>query len=1175
MIKTEWTDEQRAVIEHRNGNLLVSAAAGAGKTAVLIERIMGRLLDEKNPINLDEFLVVTYTRAAAGEMRERIGRALEKRFREETKKNPDSKLSVRLMNQYALLAEAKISTIDSFCRSVVMENFHKTDLDPSFRLADETELTIIKAEVLDALLEKYYEAAEDDFINLSEYFDRGKGDNNLGEIILKLHAFSESFPEREECLKKEREKYKGSLFEQPAVKTFVKECKEIFRLLLNINESAIEEAVGTGGPLQYESALLSDGEFIRELIKAEEFSEISEIFNTFEGFTRLSATKPKSEDGSVIEVDEAKKERTKSLRERYKKYLDTLKKDFFFASAEEMEEDFKVIKRVLIKALELVEEFGGLFKAEKRRRNIADFSDLTHFALGILTDENGELTEAAKEYREQFAEIMIDEYQDSNLIQDIILSAISRESIGEPNIFMVGDVKQSIYKFRQARPELFLEKYKTYKAEGSYRKIDLHKNFRSGQEVIDSANSIFSSIMHEDLGGIEYDEAARLVAGRKAERADGFETEILLADKEEADDVFLSDRELEAHMVAVRIKKLLNEGFDYGDIVILLRSMKGWAEVFREVLISEGIPAVCESNTGYFSTWEIQVMLSLLSIIDNPRQDIPLAAVLMSPIGGFNGEELAEMRIKAGEKVSLWEAVKGFKSDKSEGFVKWLARKREEAVFTPARELIGNIYDETGFYEYVSAMPAGEARAANLDMLEVKAKEYEATSLHGVMHFIRYIDRLKEYDEDFGEAGTGDETEAVRIMTIHKSKGLEFPAVFVSGLAKKRNDTDSREAVIIHADYGAGAKYFNTATREEGKSLLRNIIARRIRLDSMAEEIRVLYVALTRARNKLILTAAVSSPKDKKEAWIADSEDYLSRTGKSAAVDLIIPPLLKEGKTVTVYNKDEIIKDELQNVSIRTRIKSDMEKLIGNLPETEETKELYRVIEKEFNYEYPFMAAVSMKAAVSVSELKREQRTETEAEPVFNKIEEEAEKNFIEYIPEFMREETKEALTGTEKGTLYHKVLSKISFKDGDYREQIIKILIKLGKNEVFTERDIDRLMFFFNTKLAERMRLAEKSGELFREIPFVMGVDEMQDGYTETVTVQGIIDVWFEESGELVLVDYKTDRVNEEDGERVLTEKYEVQLKTYKEALERLTGKRVKESLIYSFALRKVVKCG
>ena len=1180
---TKWTDEQLSVIGHRGGNMLVSAAAGSGKTAVLIERIMGRILDEASPINIDELLVVTFTRDAAREMKERIGAAISGLLEEEVKKDPDSFLVRRLMKQSALLSEANMSTIDSFCKKVVMENFKEAEIDPSVRTMDDTEGVIIRKNVIENLLEEEYKEGSDDFINFVEYFARGKSDKVLEDLIFQLYRFSESLPDKEIWFDKELKKQGASFIGSDSYKTLLKFCKDMLRELKNEAKKFVELSQSPYGPLQYEETGSLDIALFNSLLEADSFEKLVSLANEV-GFSRLSTKKS-------VDVDEDKKEQAKKIRDDYKESFNKLREDFLADTIKGIESSKQVTERVIEELIRLTRAFNSAYAEEKKRRNVVDISDWAHFALKVLTDEDGKPSPVAKAYSEQFAEIMIDEYQDSNLLQEIILTSIAKEVDGKSNIFMVGDVKQSIYKFRQAKPELFIEKYNRYGEDDSEKRVDLHSNFRSGSEVINSVNAVFEKTMTESLGGIVYDEAAKLVKGRSDKEENPVNlTEVLLFDKDSEipkELLKLSDIELEAHMAAERIKKVIKEKKEIGvelkfsEIAILLRTNVEWAESFRRVLISEGIPAICESGVGYFSAWEVQVMIALLKILDNPHQDLPLGTVLLSPIGGFDESELAKLRIAANEageeKADLWTVINLSEEEKCKDFVSNINKKRSETVFTPVHELIKTLFTESNFYSYVSAMPSGETRAANLDMLVSKAKAFEATSLHGTGHFVRYIDKLRKYEVDFGEAGIGG-LDAVRILSIHKSKGLQYPVVFACGMAKSMNNQDSRASMVIHPELGIGIDDFNIETRERKSTIIKKMAARKLRLENVAEEIRLLYVAMTRAEDKLILTAACDKIEERLIGWENDDQSYISLSKTNSLIDFAMPALIKEKKAgrlkLIVKGAAELVDAGISEMAEKEVIESDITKLIEKLPDTMDYEEFNKLITKENDYVYPYNEAVELKSKMTVSELKRLHLEEEEAgETVYEAFDED---EFEPFIPDFIREEA-EKVEGAVRGTLYHNILSRLDFSkdynEAGFKEYLSNLLV--GKNitqEELKSIDVRQFVRFLNSPLYKRMSKAYDEGKLFREVPFVIGVDREIGGINETILVQGIIDAWFMEGDEVVLLDYKTDRVYGKAGETELIRKYEEQLENYSDALKRVTGKLPKERIIYSFSLGKEI---
>ena len=1280
-----WTTEQQQVIDLRNRNILVSAAAGSGKTAVLVERIVKIITDKNHPVDIDHLLIVTFTNAAAAEMRERIGNAIEKALDEQ----PGNE---HLLRQLTLIHNAQITTIDSFCLYVVRNHFHEIDLEPNFRIGDEGELKLLREDVLGRVLEQNYEEPSEAFSDFVEGYASGRTDAALNEMILQLYEFSRSYPWPEKWLDsfvgayriETREELDRAEWLAPLTENIcfvLKDCEQLLKQALAITQQ-------DDGPDMYEKAVQSDLEKYESLSKLTSFCELSGALSDIK-YDRLASSRG-------FEGDPDKLELVKSLREQAKDVVKKLCKQYFFCSPEMMIGQLERTEPMLEEVVRLTKQFAEEFAAAKRRKNLVDFHDVEHFALQILVDEETEKAKkTAEEFRDTFEEIMIDEYQDSNEVQETLLRSISREERGENNIFMVGDVKQSIYRFRLARPELFMKKYDSYSLEESTtQRIDLHKNFRSREEVLTCTNDIFYKIMARSLGNVEYDAEAALYpgasypampvqenpAGEKAaedekvsgKQINGFTPEILLADSNDEllEDTDFSDKKtLEAKMVAEKIRHLMKTQpvtdkatgelrmARYSDIVILLRSLSGWADSLVEVLNGNGIPAHTVSSTGYFSTVEVQTVLSMLRLLDNPRQDIPMAAVLRSPMAGLTDEELAVLRLEDGS-VPFHEAVlelaEGLyeedgqkeisnpEADQKQGknadekpenhiestahrkllkFYKKYRQLRQLVPDTPIHELIEIILCETGYGHYVAAMPAGNRRTANLNMLLEKAAAYEKTSYKGLFHFVRYIDELQKYDVDFGEADmVGENEDVVRIMSIHKSKGLEFPIVIVSGMGKNFNKQDTRSKMVLHPELGIGLDYMDGKKRIKSPTIAKKAIAKQIDLENLGEELRVLYVALTRAKEKLILTGTLKDAPEKLEffrqqaALYAHSSDttaipYLTRESAAGYLDWVLPAVLSYGEKypVRIVEAAELVLDEVEN---QLEKNENLTERIGEI-EAADTQ-LVGQLKQRFSQRYPYQTDILRKNKYSVSELKhRAMREKFEAE------QEETVPAFLEEpvtptIPLFIqREESVEQETpnrGALRGTAVHRVMECYDFTSEksvheqmeamEKEEKITADMRALVKEQIVAD--------FVSSETGRRMALAQCGGALYREKPFVMGFTEEElENYgfgarsnTDTcenihektdsdqekeeqekicheedlTLIQGIIDVfWIEDDG-ITVLDYKTDRV---DTAQELIDRYATQLKLYADALERVFATRkmkVKEILIYSFRLEKLI---
>lgn len=1199
-----WTKEQKDVIDVRGKQVLVSAAAGSGKTAVLVERICSLVCGEREgdtPLDVDKLLVVTFTNAAAAEMRERIGLRLEKKLEEDPE-------NVHLQKQQTLIHNAQISTIHSFCQYVIRNYFHQLDLDPAFRIGDEGELKLLKSDVLKELLEDQYAQKRESFLTFVETYATGKRDEGLEELILQVYeqAISYPYPKRwlEDCRRLYRVRTKEELTQTGWMQFLLSFCKTSVENLQGLIQTAKKICGEPQGPYMYLDALQSDALLLKELAAGLDYESYRQALTEVK-FARLSSKKD-------AEVSEEKKNFVKNLREILKKRLSVLKEEYFADSLEELLEQLEKTAPIVEELLFLTSAFADLYQEKKRAKNLADFSDLEHLALEILVKDVKEtsngleitVTDAARELSEQYAHIMIDEYQDSNLIQEIVLNSVSKTTGGDPNVFMVGDVKQSIYRFRLARPELFMDKYHRYPTlEGEKEiRIDLHKNFRSRQEVITAVNDVFAQLMIPEVGGILYDEDAALYLGSAmpvAEESSMNQPEFLLVDldeeelSEEAQD--LTARELEAAAAADCIKRILkhNKVWDkelgdfrparYSDIVILMRGLSGWGDVFANVLNAEGIPAHTESRTGYFTTTEIQTILNLLRVVDNPRQDIALAAVLKSMIGGFSDRELALVKSQF-PKRPFYEACMRFEElpEELEGiraklakFYENLDRYRSKAEYLSIHEFLLYVINDTGYGDYLAAQAAGEQREANVNMLLQKAIAFETTSYRGLFHFVRYIEQLQNYKEDFGEASlTGENENAVRIMTIHKSKGLEFPIVLVVGLGKSFNRNDSRKSMAIHPDLGLGVDEVNLTKRVKKPMLSKRILQKALDLEMLGEELRVLYVAFTRAQEKLILMGGVKNLDKKVEnSTMREGQktlSFLELANASTYMDWLIPVIA--GKETTPFAMQRIVPEAQLETAIEEQAELEEQRMCLESGKLEGDEAYAKALERYLGFRYPYEEETSLRVKLSVSELKLAGQAEEEDAETFLYPQDE----MIPYIPKFMQDN--QPAGGAARGTAYHRALECLDISGLYHSERVKEALEQLVKEGKLDREQADLIRpydiyLFAQTELGKRMAKARQTNTLHTEQPFVIQVPAYELGFgyqsDQPVLVQGIIDAYFTEEDELLIVDYKTDFVRER-GE--LLKKYKKQLDYYGTALERLAGKKVKEKLIYSFCLQETI---
>ena len=1289
----KFTPEQQRVIELHNSNILVSAAAGSGKTAVLVERIIRMICDGEHPADIDRLLIVTFTNAAAAEMRERIAAGIIARL----EADPGNE---HIQKQSALLHNAQITTIDSFSLFLIRNHFNEIGLDPDFRVADEGEIKLLQQEVLAQLLEDAYAGnfvpeealtsregygnegtvpemeAPEQFHACVEYFCPGGRESVLEQHILNLSRYAGSFPWPAEWLEERKNDYAAGDMEAlvhsdygqyltERVNRTVEGCLEKLREVKRLCELP-------DGPYMYGELTEAEIEQLERLTSCKDLEEQAAKVPAVT-FARLPSKKYDS-------VDPAKRELAKAIRNSVKDTLSDLSESYFKTPLELAVEQGKACREPLRILLDLVLEFVRRLLAAKQERHLIDFSDMEHYALQILlkrekveesdgtgtdrTDTKYRIvpSDVAMEYRQYFQELLIDEYQDSNLVQEYLFSAISGVEEGRYNRFMVGDVKQSIYKFRLARPELFLEKYDTYQETGDLCRIDLAKNFRSRIQVVDAVNDVFSRIMSREIGGIAYDDKAALYPGAvyPAQEDPAYGSELLLIrkpEKGEREESGIGEqhaegagvlvdydnvRQLEALAIAARIKQLKGSlkvmekstgelrPVRYSDMVILLRTTSGWDEEFKKILEQQGIPVYITSKTGYFGALEVQELLQFLRVLDNPRQDIPLFGVMQSVFGGFTQEEIAQIRsggeghsrkrmtlyealkevaqsgrtVEEGEEISAVESAgeEAELSQKADTFLQRIGHYRDLTPFTSIRDLLQRILDDYDYLNYVTALPAGSKRRANVEMLLTKASAFEKTSYFGLFHFIRYMEQLEKYDVDYGEADTLDENaDVVRIMSIHKSKGLEFPVVFVSGLSKRFNMQDANQSLIVDMDLGVAVDYVDSVRRIKNKTLRRTVLSAKMKEDNLAEELRVLYVALTRAREKLILTAVLDKADEKWELAQMTGQErltYLDFCEAGSYMDFLLPILPQTGIAVKTLRTEDLAVEELRE-QLRMGDRREQLRLIAcgettltGDPEENERKLMY--LRERFAYQYPHPGLQKLYTKTTVSELKIAAMAEKD-EAAFHTFEE---KEVVPYIPGFRREQEK--VSGAVRGNAFHRTMELLDFtylftESGlftgcpnnyeEYRRGLDKNRLQ-NRLEEFLQREtislrlteeyakavsLPKILNFLEQELAYRMWRAQEQGLLYREQPFVLGIDakrldpDLPEG--EKVLIQGIIDVFFIEDGEIVLLDYKTDVI---DSLEALWNRYNVQIQYYEEALTKLMQMPVKERILYSFYLEK-----
>ena len=1187
----KFTIDQQKVIDTRNRNLLVSAAAGSGKTAVLVERIIRMITHESSPVPITKLLVVTFTNAAAAEMRERIGKALY----QEIEKNPSN---AYLQQQLALLPSATIMTLHAFCLKVIKNHFYRIDLDPGFTIGEEGELALLRQEAMAETLENFYNEGSEAFHELIEAYAPGKSDQALESLVWSLYTMSRSHPRPHEWLSESLHKiYFRDLnhWYESVYMAYI--SRQILEEALYVRDMCVDTLAMTEedpGLAPMAITIRQYMEIAEELLGMEKDTEsLLALISSFELQRAKSAKRG---------TDKALSEPVKQARESIKDRLTKLKDSYSFDFNHRFIEQMQMSHGHMTTLVQVVQAYGSTFRGLKEDRNLMDFNDIEHFALAILRNSDGSATEVAQVYRKQFHEILVDEYQDSNLVQETLINSVARVEEGQPNVFMVGDMKQSIYKFRLARPELFADKYDTYSfEEGDYQKLELHKNFRSRQQVVDMTNYLFAQLMSRKVGDVTYDDHAALHQGAAYElEGPAYGTEVLLiergGDKRTA-------AEIEGEAVAVEIENLMHREppvmvYDkqinttrklmYKDVVVLMRVMTGWSETFVRILKDHGIPVSSNTSTGYFDTIEIQTVMNVLRIIDNPKQDIPLVAVLRSPMFSFTGDDLVTIRLSH-QQLDFHSALMVYAKSsfgqndldrKVQAFValldKWRQQKNEAGIYN----LVKTVFEDTGYDNYMALTRGGSQRSSNLDMFLGQVYQYERSSYRGLFHFIRYMENIRKQSIDYGEAAMEEDSrDQVTIMSIHGSKGLEFPVVILSALGKQFNTMDLKQSVLMHQTYGFGTERILVDARQKLPSPVREVIKQVMEGEMLSEELRILYVALTRAREKLILTGAVKDLEKSMNTWSQKIRsgkvplDVQSIKGARSYLDWLMLGILRHEEGRKLLAELEIylpLSLELDDMSPELTIRTGQSGHISQVVEGPENKvidevpdpEAYRTYEEKMAWQYGEASLTTLKLSQSVSDLKRLEAQEEVAYqgPV---LEQSA------YRPLFITGE--QPLTGAERGTIFHKVMDHLDLKLSPRELDLEGLLNSLVDNKVLTEKERKTIRSkavyqFLESDLGTRVRRSAKRGLAYQEKPFVMGipVESLTGQKANTFTmVQGVIDLHFEEEGKLILVDYKTDYAKDQD-DSVFIQRYKGQMTYYKKALEQEKNMEVSEIWLY-----------
>ena len=1180
-------------------------------------------------MDIDKILVVTFTNAAASEMRERILDAIYKKIEE----SPDD---ANLQKQIILLNKASICTIDSFCLDVIKNNFYEIDVSANTRIADGTEILLLKQEVLDDIFEEKYIENDKDFLDLIDTYTKYNRDEDLKDLILNIYTYIQASPFPEEWLEekvkmfdiKENAEY-SNFSNTPWGKIIIQNVDEILEngiLKLQNLKRKMERFPELEKYTNVVNEDINNYLYIKENLK--DWDKSATIISEFK-----NKTWPTDKKITNDLKDEAKDIRD-SVKDEFKKV-----KDLINCLSQEANDDIEYMYTILEKLKNLILEFSDRFYQKKREKNIMDFNDMEHLALKMLVkkDELGNVvkTDIAKRYEEKFEEIDIDEYQDSNLVQEYILTSVSKGN----NIFMVGDVKQSIYKFRQARPQLFIEKYNKYKlypGDNEDRKIQLFKNFRSRKNILDFTNLVFENIMSKELGDIDYnqDEYLNLGASYVDISEQNLKTEIEIIDTSDEDnDIWKTEQELdnnieniegdnqteervedvvlEARFVAKKIKELIDSKYQvvdkklgkrdikYKDISILLRSMTGVANIYEKEISELGIPVYSDSSGEYLQSTEIETIMSLLRIINNPMQDIPLVTVMRSPIGNFTDNELIEIRMND-RNSNFYDALTKTDTPKVKKILGLLEELREDEQYMALDEWIWNIYIKTGYMNYVSLMPNGNLRVSNLKMLFERAKQYESASFKGLFNFINFIDKIKFNSEDLTSAKIiGENENVVRIMSIHKSKGLEFPVIILAGTGKQFNFQDLNEKILLDQDLGIGPQYINSERHIEFKTLAKKALSIKAKNEAISEEMRVLYVALTRAKEKLIVVGRQKDVNkkmsDKQKVLEIYSEDnkkinpYLLQKYKTY-LDWIELIYLKEGTastkdvfSVNINKKADLIKNSKQEDNeiedIYAKIKNNAES--HNNVENQETKDK---IKQLLNWKYPYteVSEIPTKTSVTkIKELANAEQIQERTKDLKIDIQEDSTQTSISAKPKFLKDSKDNKITNAQKGTVMHLCVQKMNEKEEYDLLKIQDLIEELRTKELISSIEADcidanRLLEYTKSNLWQELKEAK---EINKEKAFYINVkasklyNNISKEMDEDILVQGIIDLYYiDKNDNIVLVDYKTDYV-EKGKEELLVEKYKEQLKLYKEALEKSLNTKVKNMGIYSLYLNQFIQ--
>ncbi|WP_210127788.1 helicase-exonuclease AddAB subunit AddA [Staphylococcus sp. GDX8P114P-2] len=1196
----QWTDNQWKSIYAKGQDILVAAAAGSGKTAVLVERIIKRIITDG--IDVDRLLVVTFTNASAREMKARV----EQRIKEASYDDPNN---THLKNQRIKIHQAQISTLHSFCLKLIQQHYDVLDIDPNFRTSSEAENILLLEQTIDEVLETHYDQLDPHFVDLTEQLSSDRNDEAFRNMIKQMYYFSIANPSPRTWLQSLSYPYEND----DAQQQYLTLLNDLAMIFITSAQEALNKSYDLFMMLEavdkQVAVIDQERRFMAEVIEGGQLNTEQLVNHQFEARFPAKNKAIKEANEMMIDVyDDAKK-----YYDQYKAFVTKVKEDYFARSASDLTAEMKKLAPRVEYLATITTDVIEQFNHKKRSRNLVDFSDYEHFALQILMNEDGTISEIAQNLSDQIDEILVDEYQDTNRVQEKILSCIKKGDAHNGNLFMVGDVKQSIYKFRQADPSLFIEKYNDFSLDGSSSglRIDLSQNFRSRPGVLHTTNYLFDHMMDEAVGEIVYDQAARLYNGAPYDdQPMPLQLNTLVEDAQSG----LTGTEQEAEYIVQQVQTIMNERevYDmktqsyrkpsYKDIVILERTY-GQARRLQQAFKDHDIPFHVNSKEGYFEQTEVRLILSFLRTVDNPLQDIYLVGLMRSVIYQFTEVELSNIRVFSPNDDYFYQSIEQYMKHElaNKTLVKKLQRFMDDIAayqiysqHHPVYQLIDKFYNDHFVIQYFSGLIGGKGRRANLYGLFNKAVEFENTSFRGLYQFIRFIDELIERGKDFGEENViGPNDDVVRMMTVHSSKGLEFPFVIYSGLSKQFRKNDLTKQIILNQQYGIGMQYFDVATNITFPSLASVTIKAIAEKELISEEMRLIYVALTRAKEQLFLIGRVKDEADlDKLVQTVVSDNHLPVSYRLTAqrpIELIYPILAKYQSSelprelrfenqindlpVELQPRVTLNVDHYEDIANETEHSTNSARSVTDIVNSEANQEQQQQIYHQLAYEYPYPKDIVKASKQSVSELKRQLETE-EAGTNYDRVRQYSIGSAAYERPAFLAQNVKRR--ANEIGTLMHTVMQHLPFQEGglteseldQYLDQLVakNIIAEADKNDV----NIGEIIQFTHSELYNTIT---HSDYIFRELPFIVNqskVDQNFDEDEDISIIQGMIDLIFVKDNQYYFVDYKTDAFNrrrgmtdQEIGEQ-LRQRYKIQMTYYQKTLETILDKQVKGYLYF-----------